>query len=257
MFATVSIHAAPSAALSATRLWLRTITVELPFPSREKRPDYHSITDTTGSLPDLLVNILSVKPVSSFDPSADHVQLTPEVPDRFTHRLLGQFVRLARVSRKPISSIAAIASPPGAERIDLLLAKDADSAKLLSAELGDALAISPVTGDGLEYNHLANQNGDLFAFADSRHGFAAIKSLIEWPAPRAINGEGANRISHLPMHYSLRGQRSVTCADRFPSWSVYGFNVVPLMGSVLTEYLSANAAIGRCKEKLAADFAFA
>ena len=244
----------PPAAVNAARLWLRTVTAELPFPSRKKPLDYHSITDTTESLPDLRAKILSIKPVSS---SADHVQLTLEVPAGVKHRLPGQFVTLARVSRKPISCIAVIASPPGAERLDFLLAKGADPAKLLSAKLGETLAISPVKGDGLEYDHLANSNGDLFAFADSPQGFAAIKSMIEWPKFRAITGEGANRINHVTVYYSLPGQRSVPYADRFSSWSVYGVNVVPLMGSSLTEYLSANAAVGRPKKNLAADFAVA
>lgn len=230
---------------------IRRISARM-FPPKSVGRDFTGVTQPSSEIPDLKATVVSVKPVSAKN---DHVMVNLKVPPVLLRQFVrpGQFCRIAKQGAKS-SCLVCIASPPGSETFELLFLRGADPCAFTRLKVGAKIAISHVMGDGLAYEHLRQSTGDLFAFIDSAQGFAAVKSLIEWPEFRAITGEGANRINHVTIYYA--GGKSAPHSDCFSAWSVYAVNVIPLTGSIM-EYLSTKAAVGRPKKNLAADFAIA
>lgn len=122
---------------------------------------------------------------------------------------------------------------------------------------GQPIAISRIMGSGLNYHSFYQKKSNLFAFVDTPQGFAAVKSLLEWPTFRALTGTGANRRNYITVYYTIATNRSIPYADRLSSWSVYGTNIVPLSGISILEYLSKKATVGNPKNNLVADNALA
>lgn len=223
-----------------------------PVNSRHIRPgpDFHTITYPQSYEPFFEATVLSIKPVSFAD---DHILITIDVstaPILSNYTTPGQYVLLSRPSvksnppssYKPLSCAATIASPPsetGSTLLEFLINPRADPCKLTSAKPGELLAISRVLGKGFSLPPFPVSKGDLHIFTDAPQGFAAAKALLEWPTFRAITGEGANRVTHVTIYYSMPSPKSIPFAERYSRWSVYGVNIVPLPGHSLLESISS------------------
>lgn len=117
------------------------------------------------------------------------------------------------------------------------------------------MSISPVMGSGINCLSMVQGSANLHVFADAPQGFAMTKSLIEWPDFRAASGEGANRVNHLTVYYSVPSGRALPYAHCFSQWSVFGVNVVPLAGLSVMEFLGAQSSLGR--KAVVGDYAIA
>ena len=240
-----------------------------PANSRHIRPgpDFHTITYPQSYEPLFEATVVSLKPVSSAD---DHILITIDVstaPILSNYTTPGQYVLLSRPGLKsnppshykPSSCAATIASPPsdtGSTLLEFLINPRADPCKLTSTKPGEVLGISHVLGKGLSLPPFPVSKGDLHIFTDAPQGFAAAKALLEWPTFRAITGEGANRVTHVTIYYSISSPKSIPFVERYSRWSVYGVNIVPLSGRSLLESIASDRP-PKARGSLNDDFAIA
>lgn len=115
--------------------------------------------------------------------------------------------------------------------------------------------ISSVMGAGMDCLSMVAGSADLHVFADAPQGFAMAKALIEWAEFRSASGEGANRVNHVTIYYSIPAGRALPYAHCISDWSVYGVNVVPLAGMSVMEFVGAQSSLGR--KGLMGDYAVA
>lgn len=190
---------------------------------------------------------MSIEPIT---PAKDHYELKLDVSATalpYMHNAPGQYVRIglddtAKQRHGGMSTILTIASPPPipgtiSYSLSFIIAPGADPLRICRLKAGATLRVSDIMGAGVTYQHL--QRGEnVHIFADAPQGFALAKSLIECGDFRARTGTGANRTNAVTIYYQMPSPRSLPYAERFSEWSVYGVNVVPVVGTTMVEYLS-------------------
>lgn len=108
---------------------------------------------------------------------------------------------------------------------------------------------------GIDYNSAAQALKNLFIFADSPQAFATVRSLIEWPAFRAMSGTGANRTTSVTVFYSMPAGGCLPYGHCLSNWSVFGVNIVPIPGKSIMEFLSAESSLTGYFKSVGSDYA--
>lgn len=220
-------------------------------------PDFRSMTKASRSIPPLRATVSSV---NTLTPNGEYVELVIDVSESGVHEghtAPGQSLCIGRVSqRHPTSVTAVISSPPeSGPLLHFLIATSCDPCKLADLRPGDEVAVSEVCGGGIDYAKAAIEHRNLFIFVDAPQGFAAVRSLVEWPTFRGMTGAGANRTTRILVYYSIPFTKAIPYATCFSEWSVYGTNVVPILGNSILEFMSMEATIGRNFDSVGSDYA--
>lgn len=219
--------------------------------------DFRSMTKPVPISPPFFGTVISVNSLTTND---EYVELVVDVSQSGVHedhKVPGQSIHIGRVTdNSPESVVAVISSPPqSGPLLHFLIATSCDPCKLANLETGDEVAVGNVWGEGIDYARAANEHRNLFLFVDSPQGFAAVRSLVEWPMFRTITGAGANRTTEITVYYSLPSASAIPYSHCFSKWSAYAVNVVPVVGKSIMEFMSMETSLGRNFDSAGSDYA--
>lgn len=138
----------------------------------------------------------------------------------------------------------AIASPPGSDRVELLLKLPPEpTAAVLALTRDDKIAVSAPRGDGFP---LARAEGKSLWLVATGSGVAPLRAVIETLLPQRA------RFADVSLLYGVRHADELAFADRFGQWSGRGVKVIPVVSQPAPG--TWEGPVGRVQDHLPARF---